>query len=360
VYATCDGGKTWVPTLERKAANFADPAFAWGAGDALFFINMQSPSPDYDKEGCLQLVRSQDSGKTWGPTTTIKDYHDRPFLVLDSTGGKFNGHLYCLTHKGLLISADSGKSFGPLRSWARRPEFDPYGNCNPVVLSDGTLIVIYNNSKRVTDQQKKRDFDQDQRYLGLRRTRDGGNSFTDESVVAEYRGDGFPQAAAAPIGSPWKDRINVVWQETLPSGHHGIMYTNSKDRGATFSKPVLLSEQSEGNGDYDSFVPCVAVSKTGVLAVSWYDTRSLHEDEALWNFRIRMSLDGGETWQPSVQVTDVPTLKDKKTRKQRGVGHTAGLVADADDIFHCLWVDNRTGVLQVYTAAVTVGGRKQP
>ena len=116
-----------------------------------------------------------------------------------------------------------------------------------------------------------------------------------------------------------------------------------------------MSRRDKPAGDYDAFVPSVAVNKAGVVLVSWYDTRGIQKDEAGWNIRVRASLDGGETWQPSAPVTDVPTLKDKKTRKRLlGVGHTAGLAADADGAFHCLWVDGRSGILQVYTAAVEV------
>ena len=36
-------------------------------------------------------------------------------------------------------------------------------------------------------------------------------------------------------------------------------------------------------------------------------------------------------------------------------GDTSGLAADADGAFHALWTDQRSGIGQVYTAAVTVG-----
>jgi hypothetical protein len=312
--------------------------------------------------GCLQVVRSRDGGRTWGAATTIKDYHDRPFLALDSTGGKYQGRLYCLTHKGLLVSTDSGQSFGTFRSRARRPEFEPYGSGNPVVLSDGTLVVLYNNSsKRETDAQKKTDPGRDRRYLAVRASRDGGDSSSGECVITEYRGAGFPQAAAGPAHTPWHDRVHVVWQEASPGGHTCVKYAFSKARGATFSEPVVLSEQSEAGGDYDAFLASVAVNKAGVVAATWYDTRGLPRGEAGWNVRLRASVDGGEAWQPSVRVTDAPTLKDKKTRKRLpGVGHTAGLAADADGVFHCLWVDGRTGVQQVWTATAEVKAGGQP
>jgi hypothetical protein len=35
-------------------------------------------------------------------------------------------------------------------------------------------------------------------------------------------------------------------------------------------------------------------------------------------------------------------------------GDTAGLAADAAGVFHPVWVDNHTGVPQVWTSAITV------
>jgi hypothetical protein len=64
---------------------------------------------------------------------------------------------------------------------------------------------------------------------------------------------------------------------------------------------------------------------------------------------MRVSPDGGGTWQPSIQVNEksikasVWDLRD-----------TAGLIADAAGIFHPVWSDDRTGTTQVWTAAVRV------
>jgi hypothetical protein len=37
-------------------------------------------------------------------------------------------------------------------------------------------------------------------------------------------------------------------------------------------------------------------------------------------------------------------------------GHSAGLAADANGVFHALWIDNRTGRAQMWTAPITVEG----
>jgi hypothetical protein len=68
--------------------------------------------------------------------------------------------------------------------------------------------------------------------------------------------------------------------------------------------------------------------------------------------RLRVSLDGGETWQPSVQVNE----KASKAPYDR-VRDTAGLAADASGSFHPAWIDDRTGKRQVWTASVRVETR---
>jgi RNA polymerase sigma factor (sigma-70 family) len=365
VYTSSDGGKSWAPKLERKdasPASLADPAFAWGAEDALFFVNMWAPSlAKLPTAGCLQVVRSRDGGQTWDRTTTIKEYHDRPFLAVDTTKGKYQGRLYCLTHKGLLVSTDAGTSFGSLRSWPRRLGYVAVGSGTPLVLSDGTLVVLYNNdfhdpaNGQIVDPRKR------QSYLAVRASHDGGDSFAEEYLVANYTGEGYPQAAVAPAHTAWRDRAYVVWQETPAGGHRCIRYAYSKDGGLTFSRPVVLSEQSEPVVDYDAFLPSIVVNRAGVVGVTWYDTRRLRAGGSGWDVRFRASLDGGDSWEPSVQVNDAPTRKNKKTNKRiQGVGHTAGLAADADGIFHCLWVDGRTGFSQVFTTTVTVELPKKP
>jgi hypothetical protein len=68
--------------------------------------------------------------------------------------------------------------------------------------------------------------------------------------------------------------------------------------------------------------------------------------------RVRVSLDGGETWQPSVQVNEKTIQASVKELRD-----TMGLAADAAGAFHPVWIDDRTGTLQVWTATVRVQNR---
>jgi hypothetical protein len=112
-----------------------------------------------------------------------------------------------------------------------------------------------------------------------------------------------------------------------------------------------------GERSYDALVPAVAVNKSGVVAVSWYDRRGLPRtrgnlpDRKGWDVRLRASADGGETWAPSVRVNEVTSAGPPV----RHLLFTAGLAADASDGFHPVWADHRTGVLQLWTADIRVG-----
>lgn len=98
--------------------------------------------------------------------------------------------------------------------------------------------------------------------------------------------------------------------------------------------------------------------------------------------RLRHTLHGvarrGDTWLPSVRVAEQPaqfrpggegiagyiapgggngplTLQVARVGFA-GAGDTAGLAADADGVFHALWIDNRSGRGEIYTAPVAVAG----
>jgi photosystem II stability/assembly factor-like uncharacterized protein len=336
VYASRDEGKIWTPVLdfEPNPGGF-DPALARGPrGEVYFACNEGALS-----KKLLRIVRSSDGGRTWEPSAKIAGPWERPFMAVDRTDGKFRGRVYCTAGSALFVSADAGKSFDKVRSVLK-----PFGN--PVVLADGTLAVLCGSMA----------WGEQEGQVGVRTSSDGGDSFSEERIIAKYRMvDPWipPPVMAADPARP--GGLYVVWQDRLPSRRAGVLFTASADKGTTFSRPVLLSEQPEEGAGYDAFVPSVAVNPAGTVAVSWYDRRALDREQAGWDVRLRASGDGGQTWAPSVPVTEETTLLGKKARTDRdGVGHTAGLASEGDGGFRCLWVDGRTGVAQVWTAAVRI------
>ncbi len=157
-----------------------------------------------------------------------------------------------------------------------------------------------------------------------------------------------------------------MWSDGDP-GRDGeyIFFSYSDDRAETWSNPVVLSEQRLAENEtpeFAAFVPCISVNNTGLVAVSWYDRRDLppvtstgpdangilHTTWDGWNTRLRVSLDGGLSWQPSVQVNQEQGVGNVH------VGHTAGLTAAADGRFHVTWIDNRTSENELWTTSVQI------
>jgi len=180
------------------------------------------------------------------------------------------------------------------------------------------------------------------------------------------------------LRSRLRDRLYAVWPDTR-SGRSEIYLSWSADGGVTWSAPRVVNDdvaRKDAPGP-DHLQPAIAVNRDGAVGVSWYDRRDDAEDRG-WRARFSASLDGGVTFLPSVLLSEAAYVPAKtvpqsvnevlekfpknggpSTRRPRWNfaftgGDTAGISAGADGVFHTFWTDNRTGVMQVFTSAVTV------
>jgi hypothetical protein len=161
-----------------------------------------------------------------------------------------------------------------------------------------------------------------------------------------------------------------------------INLSYSADKGKTWSKPVVVNDDrnpmESGKGP-DHLLPAVGVNKDGVVLVTWSDRRE-STDNVGWRLRAAVSLDGGETFSASVPISSAANAYPASTAWDVGVnasspasgggvtlsatidpfyvsgGHTTGMAVDASGAFFPTWVDNRTGVAQLWTAPITVAG----
>jgi hypothetical protein len=401
-YASHDSGISWNFAVANDIGNGSgDPACTFGQDGRAYFIAIERSSTQTDT---LVVYRSTDYGKTWSPRTVLMASApsvDRPYVIVDQTNSTYRGRVYIYGQiaqrtvdgefAGLSIalwrSLDNGVTFeGPIvRSRDKPFAFHP---ANSVVLSDGTLVCLVAE----LDFQKRNDGYGGSQYrkadvqngtLKVLTSSDGGESLTPAVKISDMYEDwregstGLPSLAADAGSSAFKDRLYAVWAD----GRYGptqILLSYSTDKGKTWSGPKLVSDAKRTNGEGpDSFMPVVAVNSDGVAGVMWYDKRDIPGGLG-YNVRFAASLDGGETWQPSVLVSQSPkTFENRGTlpiragvwRGAEGVlslnvrryewfagGHTAGLTADANGIFHPFWVDNRTGLSQIWTAPVVVRG----
>ncbi len=436
-YVSFDTGATWSLSLERRdSTSGGDAAVAYGPDGSALFATLAR----------WGLFRSRDGGHTWDPPSKAPPAYawDREYLVSDFTGGKYNGRVYMNstvsvpwatdtsgpgfgggdkeTAVALFTSLDGGTTWNnPIIRLVPRPE-GILGMSNSVILSDGTVMTLYGHRKPALPGEgrggnargalaARTPLPAANYWLDVITSTDGGESWNPAVHIGDYwmnrpRSEGavIPDIAVDP-GSPlFKDRLYVVWSD-FRTGRLEIMLSYSSDDGKTWSPEQVVSDDRASddplvNGP-DNVTPTVAVNKDGVVAVQWYDRRDFANDIG-WNIRMRASLDGGETWSPSVKITDKPTTfandqfdwlaagragagggagrggrggrGDAQAGERSGgrtvslsanlayagftfaPGHNGAFVADAAGDFHPEWIDYRTGMAQLETARVHVDG----
>ena len=412
-YISRDGGQQWKQTLEVPSSG--DPSCDYGPEGSLYSVALRL------EPATTNVYRSSDGGQSWAPPQVLR-WMDRDFLSADRSGGRFNGNVYITGNvktDGIDGTGLEGSSFWRSRDRGSTFELidelaiaEPAGrlNGNSVILSDGSLVWILG---QVFDKKIKypREGQPNAKIWAFRST-DAGNSFQKGRVIGDWwytshavRGAGVPYLAADSGSTYFKDRLYAVWADQR-EGHESIMSSFSCDKGITWSEPQVINDDRrsmDNTRPIEHTMPAIAVNRDGVVGISWYDRRDF-PDQSGWAVRFRASVDGGETWLPSVAVSEHPNVIstsspfpieintdptgtlppspaamagpiDGDNAASGGArvapirmsisaspwvmngGDTAGIAADANGVFHPVWEDNRTGVAQVWTAAVVVHGR---
>lgn len=391
-YLSIDGGRTWRLTLDtlppqkeilvapnRAANHFGDPSCELGFGKIAYTAFLSSMPPSFRAE----VLVSKDGGASWRATQTLNRIGDRAWLTVDRTGGKFNGRVYLAGQEGLRIIPAAPDSFGkPIRDslpWGLKepPDtmftvFDDHSDA--VVMRDGTYVeLIWRQLFRRGDDNPLF------RHVVISST-DGGLTFLPRLTVGTSKpclgaNSGDAARIAADTGStPFRDRLYVVWSD-YSMKRCRIMLAYSSDRGKSWSRPIEVDDVNAVNAAQrpDNFMPTIAVNAKGVVGIMWYDRRE-SSDNRTYVPRFSYSIDGGETFEPSVVLLDhAGRASGKRVLLSNGqysfdhrrqalgfsswqfvAGNYAGLAADFSGRFHPVWVDARTGIRQVWTSTVTV------
>lgn len=385
VFTSFDSGRHWRRAKLEGVEGFSfvgDPWTAFGSKGVAYLCCIGS-----SKSNTLILVfRSMDGGRNWSKPATVPfaggGSFDRCSIVSDTGGGKFARYVYVLasqsvrTQTGIYLSpavvsrsTDGGVTFSdPVRILPNNLD----GNvANPVVLSDGTLVVtFFDFGSRAGDRMRALK----QRRLWVAASRDGGLTFSTPKFVAEFAD---PEAGANQHSGPnrmlavdrssraLRDRLYMVWTD-FQSGATDIRLSYSTDKGETWSDPMRVNDDDNKGADHAT--PAIAVNADGIVGVAWYDRRGDASNKCFEIF-FTASQDGGETFLPNARVSTArtcPNVPGNVVRPEAGGdgfgvaarwpagGDYSGLAASADGLFHILWSDSRTGVYQNWTATVRV------
>lgn len=398
IYTSHDGARSWKQTLMIPEQS-SDPACQFGPdGTAYFAVENVIP------EG-VEIYVSSDGGLTW----TRKHRHslqlpgyDRHFFAVDDTGGKFHGRVYidawtyvrsietdggrksAFEGLGLSHSDDLGATWSdPIKRLSARYDVrvDVPGNCD--VFSDGGLICAFFQNTLPTSPSGD-----GPRALRVVMAPPGGEILSTATTVAENIdiGADCPRLATDHRTRIFRDRVYAVWSART-AGKSDVWSSYSVDRGVRWSRPVMVNDDhwnaAAATASHD--LPQIAVNRDGVVGVFWYDDREDAKGEAS-RPRFSASLDGGETFLPSIAVASAPrtvgrgehwtplvtgdsTFEHSSFEERKPLhpltseitmmnirGETSSLVADPTGAFWGLWVDNRTRDDQIWTAPIRVQG----
>lgn len=407
-YLSSDGGRHWTHGVTSEL-DTGDPDCGFAPDGSAYLLALAARRP-WDRLGTptLELHRSPDGGRTWSAPRLMAG-GDRPWLVIDRTSSVRPTPVYVTYHTAMRMLRPHGRP-APMGlflqrstdggiSWTapaiRLGEVDRAETAGvtperAVVLADGTVVILYLSPRDFPGPLPSRPA---LVAKGLAQyvttSSDEGRSLSDGVHIADYAmlhgpagaPGGFAALAVDPGSAAFKDRLYAAWGDAR-TGRSEIYLSYSSDRGASWSPPRVVSDDSPWAPPAvgpDNHMPTLAVNHAGVVGLTWYDRRD-SPDNTGFVPRFRASLDGGDTWLPSVRLTDAANGFEQGEAVRlwsfftRGSapgaphrlafwrhwwvinGHTAGLAADVHGAFHALWVDNRTGINQMYTARVEVAG----
>jgi hypothetical protein len=291
-----------------------------------------------------------------------------------------------MTGPALFVSRNNGATFTGQMRLALKPAF-ALGVSNSVVLADGSLVALLGVLR---DHATPFNLNgRPARSLTAVRSTPGGTAIREGVHISDWYLDSFKsegtKIAALALDrttGPYGGRIYAVWPDNR-SGRSQVLLSWSDSNGDSWSAPIVVDDdlsKTDPNPMPDAIDVSVAVNRAGVVGVIWGDRRE-HADNLGWRFRFAASLDGGETFSPSVKLAsgtnsyDRPpeypflSVPGRSARPRQALevrvlamgffyssGHTVSMTTDDAGRFHPVWCDNRTGPSQLWTASVAVNG----
>lgn len=364
-----DGGLTWrrdlTPTLTTinggRFSRATDPVAGAGPQGDLYLQALGSTQGIF-AQAAVVVSRSLDGGATWSAPVTVFESTsatpapDKNWLVVnDYPGTATTGRLvstwtgFQYNAAGQLTSVHLVSSFSDNRgaSWSAPVNITAVGTVHqgsqPVFFPDGSLSVVF---MKFLDPSSSRTFS-----LECRRSVDGGRTFAATSAIVvplvttwfdpQLRyGEFLPSAAAArTTGTLFATYVG------LADGTPRVFVTRSDNQGATWSSPVVASDQPTGISVMN---PTVAVTPDGrTVSVLFMDKRDAPNGRDYVDFYMALSFDGGATWQPNVRLSEMSS--EVRLAPQTSAGAMLGdyfsvvpPLADNQPGL-AIWCDTRTG-----------------
>jgi hypothetical protein len=357
-YFTTNGGTTWTGV---GLGNSGDPGVAFDRHGNAYFSYITSANG-------IGVSKSTNGGQTWGATVTVSGrrnsgVQDKPEITVGPDhSNTANDRIYVAWDNNSagdvlkVVSSTNGTK------WSSPVSVDGQPNeifAEPAVGSDGTLYVAWIDFGTANIARLK-----------VSSSTNDGSSFSTPVVAATSavnpfvpsnydipaqptRGIGAaPSLAIDRTGGAHNGRLYLTYTDAAAGNHNdtNVMLTHSDDGGRTWSTPVKVNDDATTNSQFFSWV---AVDPTnGSVNLAWYDARNDPNNQKVDVYFTR-STDGGVTFAPNTQVTDVQSDESNTaTDNANQYGDYMGLAAYGGKAFP-VWCDTRNGVgnEEIYTVA---------
>jgi hypothetical protein len=202
---------------------------------------------------------------------------DQPSVAVDKNGsvyvvwtarveenGKKGTDLY------LSVSSDLGQSFGAPVKINDDKVPAAHGMHSLHVDDNGRVYVSWLDERNVVAPQPSTKAEghhmESNRELFIADSTDGGRTFSRNRKIA---GDACPCCKTA-LAVARDGTVYVSWRHVLPGNYRHIAVSTSTDAGATFSKPVIVSDDKWVLHGCPVSGPSLSVTDNGTLRVLWY------------------------------------------------------------------------------------------
>ncbi|TSA28740.1 MAG: T9SS C-terminal target domain-containing protein [Bacteroidetes bacterium] len=362
IFVTTDGGQNW-----RGNDTCTGEPIAFHGGD---------PGIVIDKNGTFILTRlgrspfvglyshySTDNGQTWSSQQVIStDDLERASLISDThPSSTYYGRTYAAWVKfappfPLSFSfTDDGAT-----SWSIPvPVNNPTHRSSGGDLAMGPNGEIYACWAGVTDVTPFKEI-----QVGFAVSATGGsdwnvieNAFPVNGITGilpnkdNIRVNGLPTMDVDLTDGPRQGWIYIVTgQKDLPPAGHDpdIILNRSTDGGISWSAGIRVNQDPLNNGK-DQYFPSVHVDHYGGVNVIFYDDRNTTTDST--GVFLARSTDGGDTWK-EVELSDHNFKPTPIGGLGQGYQGDNIDITSADSTLWPVWMDNSTGIYQIWTSPV--------
>lgn len=374
VYFTTDGGNTW---FGSDTCNSGSSSNNHG-GD---------PGPVIDKDGRFILTHqggfitgmfsntSTNLGATWSANQLIAsgDQDKGTPATDDAPLSSYYGRTYIVWTRFLspfpIVSSfttNGGASWSSFNQINSSPSGFISLGADIKINSDGSVYVCWAGTLTTSPQNEK--------FCGFSKSSNGGASWITNENIYNMNGvktsslspwniriNGYPHIDIDRTGGPRNGNIYIVTGEKnlAPAGTDpDVVIHMSSDQGNTWSAGIRVNQDLINNGRVQYF-PTIAVDDNGGVNVIYYDNRQIESDSM--DVYLSRSTDGGISWN-DYRINE-HRFRPKTVAGSGGAGNQGdnmGIVF-ANNKLWALWMDDHTGVYQIWAAAVnlnTIGVRK--